>query len=127
MIEVMGEAKVPRQFAKLLDLKLYVHYGQFKLHKSLRQPDSIESVKSVGKEPFSIFGPESEASKIDRNWENLQFEVNLFDSRKVLLDLYKTLSDQRELCQMIGLYLSQDFGPLRAPHTVFNHFIKNFL
>ena len=127
MIEVMGEAKVPRQFAKLLDLKLYVHYGQFKLHKSLRQPDSIESVKSVGKEPFSIFGPESEASKIDRNWENLQFEVNLFDSRKVLLDLYKTLSEQRELCLMIGLYLSKDFGLLRPPHYVFNYFIRNFL
>ena len=41
--------------------------------------------------------------------------------------MYKTSSDQRELCLMIGLYLSKDFELLRAPHAVFNHFVKKCL
>ena len=120
MIKEIGEAKVSWKSAKLLELKIKKKLGQFTF-ASVKQPDIIESVT---KGLLSSNGPESEAGKIKRNWENLQSEVKLCDPKKVILDLYKASSDQRELCFMMGLYLSKDFELLRAPHSVFNHFVR---
>ena len=126
MIEVMSETKVRWESVNLLELKLGSYYGEivYLSTVNVKQPDIIESVT---KGLLSSNGSESEASKIMRNWKNLESEAKLWDSKKILLELYKTSSDQLELCLMIGLYLSQDLELLRAPHAVFNHFVKVIL
>ena len=82
IIEVMGKTKVRCESAKLLEFKIKKYYGQF-IFARVKQPDIIESVT---KGLLSSNGPKSEASKIKRNWENLQSEVKLCDPKKVLLD-----------------------------------------
>jgi len=121
IIEVMGKAKVRCESRELLDLKYSRTYDTLQFaHRE--QPD----IDSVTKGELSSFGPESEASKVERTWKNLHSEAKLSNPKKVLLDLHKTLSDRRDLCLMCGLYLSKDLEHLRAPHFAFNHIVRKF-
>ena len=74
MIEVMGEAEVPCESAKLMDLKITIWWWkfQFRSDQKVKQPDII---KSVPKGQLSDFGPESEAHKVEKKLSNLQSDV----------------------------------------------------
>ena len=122
VIEVIGEAEVPREFEKLLDLRLRSGYGKlyFRSDPKIKQPDIFDSVP---KGPLGDFGPESEAHKVEKNLSELQSEAKLCDLEEVLLEMQHSKSNQA-VCLMLGLYLGKDLELLRAPHQIFNHVFK---